>query len=296
MEHELEFSVCPICSHPSGTRKGPYQDHSISKEVFTISECDACNCWYTSPRPVQAELPRYYQSDAYISHTGSKRNLFERIYHLVRTRTLRSKHALIARYEPNGKILDIGCGTGSFLGQMKSKGYLTYGMEPDERARTIASSSSNVVANLEQTKSSAPYSIVTLWHVLEHLPHPSQTLKTIHAITTSNALLVIAVPDRESWDASFFDHHWAAYDVPRHLSHFRQTDIAKLLADHGFNLLSTRRMWYDAIYVSILSAQYKGLPVPFITGFVLGCWSNLVAFLTQRPTSSSLYIARKGRP
>lgn len=296
MEQSQETARCPVCTSPSAKEQGAFKDHSVSAEIFTIVGCTSCGCWYTSPRPTQAELSKYYQSDAYISHTDAKRNSFERIYHWVRQRTLRSKSRLIARYEPNGKVLDIGCGTGAFLAEMRSHGFITYGMEPDTGARRTASGKSTVYANLDLAKSSAPYSIVSLWHVLEHLPHPRQTLKTIHALTTSNALLVIAVPDRESWDASYFASLWAAYDVPRHLSHFRRKDVIKLLAEHGFEVLAIRKMWFDAVYVSILSAKYKGLPIPFITGAIIGCFSNLVALLTKRPTSSSMYIARKVRP
>ncbi len=295
MEQILETASCPVCTCSEAEEQGAYKDHSISKEVFGISACANCGCWYTTPRPTQDKLSRYYQSDEYISHTGTKRNLFEHIYHWVRKRTLRAKSRLISSYEPNGKILDIGCGTGAFLEEMRARGYITYGMEPDAGARAKASAASTVYGSLEQAKTSAPFSIVTLWHVLEHLPHPRNTLKTIHAITSSNALLVIAVPDRESWDAATFSSDWAAYDIPRHLSHFRRSDISKLLKEHGFELLKIRSMWYDAIYVSILSAKYKGIPLPFIAGTLYGCVSNLIALCTTRPTSSSLFIARKAR-
>ena len=111
----------------------------------------------------------------------------------------------------------------------------------------------------------------------------------------NKGVLIIAVPDRSSWDAQHYGPHWAAWDVPRHLSHFRQKDIHTLLLEHGFTLLETKRMWMDAYYIAMLSEQYKGLGKlsSLIKGFAMGKWSNFLSLINGRPTSSTLYIAKK---
>jgi hypothetical protein len=71
--------------------------------------------------------------------------------------------------------------------------------------------------------------------------------------------------------------------------------MQRLLPEHGFRILATRSMWFDAPYVSMLSEKYRGAgPVgALLKGGLLGAWSNLVAATTDRPTSSSLYLAEK---
>jgi len=110
--------------------------------------------------------------------------------------------------------------------------------------------------------------------------------------------LVIAVPDRGSWDAQHYGPDWAAWDVPRHLSHFQQMDIKRLLHEHGFELVTIKRMWLDAAYVSMLTEKHRGTgaTVALFKGVLVGLWSNVVSALTGRPSSSSLYLAQKAKP
>jgi len=194
--------------------------------------------------------------------------------------------------------LDVGCGTGDFLTYLKAQGYQTYGVELSPVARNIAHTKGlTSVADLEEVPLTQPFNLVTLWHVLEHVSNPRSTLKQIHERMAEGALLVVAVPDHESWDRQHYGPLWAAWDVPRHLSHFRRQDITKLLSETGFNLIEIRPMWFDAPYVSMLSEQYRGANSfsSFWKGLLVGAWSNLIALTTKRPTSSSLYLASKGK-
>jgi len=216
---------------------------------------------------------------------------------MVRRRALRNKRKLIEQYRSNGKLLDVGCGTGQFLGHMKAHGYLTTGMEPDTGARqtAIADHAIEVLPTLEAIASAEQFQLVTMWHVLEHVPDLRRTLKKLYSLMADRGFLFIAVPDRESWDAAHYGANWAAYDVPRHLNHLRNKDLGRLLHEHGFSLHKTERMWFDAPYIAMLSEQYQGnsMPLALLKGAVIGAWSNLQAITTGRPTSSSLYIAQK---
>ena len=273
------------------------RDHSISREVFQVCTCTNCGFTFTNPRPTPNELGRYYESETYISHSNTSRSLQDKIYQLVRKRAIRQKHALIAAHEPQGRVLDIGCGTGQFLAYLMSRGYLVQGVEPSSMAReqAIADHALNVVPSLEQIQSQENFQVVTMWHVLEHVPDVRATFKRLFALLSKRGLLVIAVPDQDSWDAQHYGSDWAAWDVPRHLSHFRRQDIHIFLAEHGFELIATRRMWMDSFYIALLSERYRGTPglLALIKAVLVGGWSNVQALLGNRPTSSSLYLARK---
>ncbi len=289
---------CPVCQATGFEVAFDAIDHTVSHESFSVQRCTTCGFLSTTPRPDQAHIGRYYISQAYISHVEKPVGLKDTIYHHIRRNAIRSKQALIAKYKPKGRVLDIGCGTGDFLAYMQSKGYAVQGIEVSANARQIALSKGvEVLSDLNQVPQTPIWDVVTLWHVLEHVPDPREVLLQIQARIAPGGLLVIAVPDNESWDCHHYGTRWAAWDVPRHLFHFRRKDVGSLLKSCGFELLETRNMWFDAPYVSMLSEKYGGAgPVgSFVKGTIIGSWSNLISLLRNRPTSSSLYIAKTSR-
>lgn len=302
VEHASQETLidCPRCGGTSFVPWATVRDHSITKEDFQVVDCATCGFRSTNPRPTQNAAGRYYQGDAYISHSNTNSSLQDKLYHLARRWGLRRKYGIIHSLQPNGKVLDVGCGTGEFLAYLMSRGYLVQGVEPSLKAReqVIANHSIAVLPALDMVAAHEQFQVVTLWHVLEHLPDLRSTFKRLFSLLADRGSLIIAVPDRGSWDAEHYGTDWAAWDVPRHLSHFRQEDVHLLLREHGFELIATRRMWMDAPYICTLSESYRGATKPWalLKGILLGSWSNVLSALSGQPTSSSLYIARKAEP
>lgn len=294
------LSACPICASTFLSPALLVVDRSVSQELFHLVDCRSCGFRFTNPRPAANDLDRFYQSDDYISHSNASRTVRDRLYQSARRWTLERKLRLIRRYEPSGRVLDVGCGTGEFLALLKSQGYLVRGVEPSDKARkqAIANHALAIVPVLDAVPHLERFQVVTLWHVLEHLPDPHETLKKLFVFVSDGGLLILAVPDRASWDAWYYGSDWAAWDVPRHLSHFCQFNIHALLREHGFEIVRTKRMWLDALYVAILSEGHRGRGAfaALVFGACIGAFSNLVALVLGRPASSSLYIARKTAP
>lgn len=286
---------CPVCCSASSSVALTATDHTVSHEHFEIRQCDGCGFHFTSPRPEQNNSGKYYLSGDYISHAAKASSLKDRIYHSVRRWAIRGKHKLIASYHSSGAVLDVGCGTGDFLSFLQGKGYTVTGVEVSPIARSLAEAKGLLVAEkLDTIPPQAQFQVVSLWHVLEHVPDPRQTLEQLHARCAEDALLVIAVPDHASWDRAHYGAYWAAWDVPRHLSHFRRPDMKRLLLQTGFEPIAIKKMWFDAPYVSMLSEQYRGAGplTSLIKGALFGSWSNVIAWSSGRPTSSSLYLAK----
>lgn len=268
------------------------KDHSVSKETFSLLYNKEYDILKTHPTPSLEALPKYYESEDYISHTDGKRSLFEKIYHLVKRNAIKGKVSLLNKEQNSkGKLLDIGCGTGDFLVEAKNQGWSILGFEPNSDAKQLAANkgvsfTEDIFALPENT-----FDAVTMWHVLEHVPNLEEYIANLKRIVKPNGTIIIAVPNYKSYDAKYYNRFWAAYDVPRHLWHFSKTSIKRLFSDVEMELKKVKPMWFDSFYVSLLSEKYKNGKMSFIKGFLVGLRSN-VSGLFKNEFSSHIYIIK----
>ncbi len=289
----IEVVECPICQ---STNFNPYlslQDHSISKETFSIKQCSSCFLRITSPRPSDSDLPKYYESEDYVSHSDSNKGIINSIYQMVKKITIRKKVRLISSVSMGRKLLDIGCGTGDFLSSCKKNKWEVFGFEPDEKARKKAKEKGletiQDIHLLFEEKANT-YDVITMWHVLEHVSDLNGYFKQLFTILKEDGRLIIAVPNPESPDAKHYKSYWAAYDVPRHLFHFSKENIMDLGAKYNFKIEAIKPMVFDSYYVSMLSEKYKG--GTFFNAIINGLISNIKAFKNIN-NSSLIYILSK---
>lgn len=272
------------------------KDHSVSGEDFQLLYNEALDMLETHPRPSEEQLPKYYQSEDYISHTDAKRNWFEKAYQFVKSIALKRKLNLINSFSFSDKhLLDVGCGTGDFLKIAKENNWQVSGIEPNSNARKIANGKTgNFVFDSDQLLKFKPQSfdVITLWHVLEHLPKLENHISIFESLLKPNGRLIIAVPNYKSFDALYYKKYWAAFDAPRHLWHFSQQSISKLVQQQGMQLVKIKPMSFDSYYVSLLSEKYKnGFMNPF-KAFWIGWRSNLKGKRSSE-YSSLIYIIKK---
>ncbi|MCL5127232.1 class I SAM-dependent methyltransferase [Algibacter sp. L1A34] len=271
------------------------KDFSVSGEEFQLIENKVYGFLETIPQPTSDKLPGYYQSEDYISHTDSKRNLFEKVYHLVRSISLKKKLKLINSFSSQTKILlDVGCGTGDFLQTAQQNKWSVSGIEPNNEARTIANNKTNDsvfgTEKLQEFESNS-FDVITLWHVLEHLPNLEEQVQIFKSLLKEDGTLVIAVPNYNSFDAQYYKEFWAAYDVPRHLWHFNKNSISNLVAKQNMKVVETKPMLFDAFYVSMLSEKYKTGKMNPVRGFWFGLRSNIKSLRTKE-ASSLIYVIK----
>jgi len=267
-------------------------DHSVSKEKFELIKDTTYGFLVTTPLPDVSELAKYYETEEYISHTDTKRNLFEKVYHLVREYAIKNKVALLNKEQAKGRLLDIGCGTGDFLAAAKNNGWSVTGIEPNKKARALANAKTDNkvfdILKLESLQTDS-FDVITLWHVFEHLPDLDTHVKVFRKLLKPNGSLIIAVPNHKSFDAEYYKQFWAAYDVPRHLWHFSQSSIKTFFGKFQIELNKTIPMKFDSFYVSLLSEKYKTGKQNLFKAFWIGFRSNLKAKHTSE-YSSLIYV------
>ncbi len=269
------------------------KDHLVSEEEFELLVNKEFGFLETHPQPSAEKLPEYYKNENYISHTDSKRNLLEKVYHIIRSISLKRKLNLIDSYSIQEKnLLDVGCGTGDFLKIAKENKWIISGIEPNEKAREIANSkTNNSVFNIEQLLEfpKQSFDVITLWHVLEHLPNLYEHVSVLKSLLKVKGSLIIAVPNYYSYDSNYYKNFWAAFDVPRHLWHFNQKSISKLFAKENMEVVKTLPMKFDSYYVSLLSEKYRSGWMNIFNAFRIGFTSNLKA-KRSREYSSLIYV------
>lgn len=267
-------------------------DYSVSKEVFDLYQDEELDMLITHPKPGLDVLGRYYESADYISHTDSKRSLFEKVYHFIKGIALKNKLNLINSLQPNkGKILDIGAGTGEFLFVAQQNGWNTTGVEPSEKAKQIAINKGvSFVEALAQLEDHT-FDVITMWHVLEHVPDLNHQIKELKRLLKPSGYLIVAVPNFNSFDAQHYGKFWAAYDVPIHFWHFSKTAIQKLFQKEQMELVKILPMKFDSFYVSLLSEKYKSGRMNYVKAFFIGLWSNIKA-KSDMEYSSHIYILK----
>ncbi len=288
-------AVCPVCSSEHFAPYLDATDHTATGETFSLVKCSECRLVITQPRPTSADISRYYQSEKYISHTSASTTWLDKVYQRARAVNLRTKQNLIARHQHAGTILDYGCGTGHFLAHMQRNGWSGDGIEPSASARSRAELEAAQPIHADwRTLPAKAYQVITLWHVLEHVHLLSETLQQIKNHLSATGTLFIAVPNHRSFDAHHYQHHWAGYDVPRHLWHFHQDAMRQLLTAHGFLLTGIEPMKLDAYYVALLSEGYRhphqSKAVRLLRASYIGWHSNQKATHTGE-YSSLIYLA-----
>ena len=268
------------------------KDHSVSQEIFDLYFDESLDMLVTSPQPDSENLGKYYDSPNYISHTDGNKSLFEKLYQAVKNIALKNKLNLINSLSENkGKILDIGAGTGDFLAFVKQNGWQTIGVEPSQKAKEIATKKGVVFVNETSELENQSFDIITMWHVLEHVPDLEKQIQELKRLLKTNGTLIVAVPNFKSFDANHYKEFWAAYDVPIHFWHFSKTAINLLFEKQNMKLEKVLPMKFDAFYVSLLSEKYKTGKMNYIKAFFIGLKSNFKAKQTSE-YSSHIYILK----
>lgn len=250
----------PFCEGCGGTLKERWRRvvDPQTEEVFSIAFCLDCGLGHTLPKP--QNLARFYGP----TYHGQRHGLTERYCLARRKRFLRA-----VMPTTRGKLLDVGCGDGSFLQACKQQGFEVSGVEYNPalaRARGLS-----IADSLEEALRHGPFDVITLWHSLEHMSSPATVLRQLASALTPEGILLLAVPNVESLQANFFQAHWFHLDVPRHLFHFGPKALQKALQNAGLqkHLRRWNQEWeYDVMGV-VQSALNRVFSRPHILFHVL---------------------------
>ncbi len=246
----MTVDQCNACGSSLTVRFGQVPDPQ-TKENFQILECQSCGLGHTSPSP--EDLAPYYGK----AYHGGRHGMTAQYCAWRRCRFVHEAAGF-----PNGrKLLDIGCGDGTFLLAAKAKGWSVYGTEMNTQLGRDAGL--DVRESVDAMENEGPFAVVTIWHVLEHLKDPKGTLEKVAKLLQPGGSLLIAVPDADGIQARLFGNKWFHLDVPRHLFHFGDKSLSRLLEASGFDVLKRRHQEFEFDVLGwSQSALNKVMPEP----------------------------------
>jgi 2-polyprenyl-3-methyl-5-hydroxy-6-metoxy-1,4-benzoquinol methylase len=287
--------TCPICTSSQSKIYLESYHWRGTKEKFNIHQCDDCGHLYTKDAPSETAIGKYYDSENYISHNDDDSSLFNKLYSGVKKYMLAKKYFWISRFVPRGTIVDYGAGTGAFVKYIHDRGREAIGFELAEQGRKTAKERYNIdlrePSNFDELEKNS-VSAISMWHVLEHLYDPTAFIRSCEEKISNNGILIIAVPNPLSLDAKIYKEHWAAFDLPIHVSHFKPEVMKKMVEKNNFKLIQTKALPIDPFYISLISNQNKYGKMKPLLAVINGLRSNLHGIATKN-FSSMVYIFRK---
>lgn len=256
---------CILCGSDNFKKIFITKDRMFGKKgQFTLCECNKCKLAFLNPRPTAQKLKQYYVGNKYYAYQSSSKN----IYSMIKTYLLKHYYnatflsrllILLLRNVPaipkktylvEGKIMDIGCGSGETLQLFKGLGWDVYGIEPNSYAVSVA-----IKNNLENVKLGTYkhlkfyknnfFDAIRLYHVFEHIDDPNLCLKLIHQKLRKDGELIIGLPNYDSPHRRVFRSYWYNLDSPRHLYLFSVNTLKKLLEKESFIV---NKIDYHSVY------------------------------------------------
>lgn len=225
---------CPICgsNERESFLEGPDRFNG-DEHLHRLVRCPGCRLVWLENPPKPAEMGKHYgpNYDRFIGRAGDNSD-----------QRWRSRRETISSYKSSGKILDLGCSSGSFLETLKGEAWELFGVEmsPEAAAQAITRSGANVFVGdiLDATFEPGSFDAITCFDVLEHVYEPLKVMAKVHQWLKPNGIFYTLVPNIESGEARLYGSYWYALELPRHLLHFCPTSLKYLAESVGLQVAS----------------------------------------------------------
>jgi 2-polyprenyl-3-methyl-5-hydroxy-6-metoxy-1,4-benzoquinol methylase len=262
-------TTCYLCGAEGQLLYGNLQDRLFGAQgTWNLRKCcnPECDLLWLDPMPTEADLHKVYK--AYFTHQVSSNSTDNPRSHGMLLRSLRlvlkigyrsllhltdiqqslsqAREDTANIYLSNskvGRLLDVGCGNGTFLDRMRSLGWDVQGVEVDHKAARVAAKVFNIpvfVGTLEEARHpAASLDAITMNHVIEHVHDPIALLQECYRILRPQGDLIVVTPNVRSLGHARFGRHWRGLEPPRHLHLFSPSTLQSSARKAGFRKVET---------------------------------------------------------
>jgi SAM-dependent methyltransferase len=233
---------------------------SANSATFRLRRCEQCGTAITDPKPSSEKLEASYSQSYYGLENVKFVSLVEGVVAWITQLRARWIHQ---KLKAHSRILEIGCGRGLLLGALARLGHECHGTE---RSSLAAKRAQRIVGvkvytapldhcNLEKES----FDLVVLWHVLEHLERPGQTLAQVFEFLRAGGMLLLEVPNLSSFQSRLAGKHWLHLDIERHLFHFTPDGLTRLVEAAGFSVTEQRTFSWEQCPFGVLQSLLNSL-------------------------------------
>lgn len=220
------------------------------------------------------------------------------VYHWVRNYMLGRKARLVVReaHRKEGRLLDLGTGTGYFADVMQRRGWQVEAVEKSAQARAFAKEHFNLdVKPHTALKDFAPgsFDVITLWHVMEHLEPLNETWETLHSLLTEKGVLIGSCAQLFLFRRKEIRGLLGCLRCAPPFVALHTGTIQQFGSKHGFIMAERHPMPFDAFYVSMLTEKHMRHSCTFLRGMVTGTLAWFSALVKKERSSSMIYVFRK---
>jgi SAM-dependent methyltransferase len=277
---------CRICGNIEGNKEYIIKEmHFGFGEEFVYFQCENCGCFQIKNIPYN--LPKYYPSNYYSFNPANleKRGIIsfvKTIFKLIRNSYAIFNHGLVGkiiysfypyealrslsrvRLNKNSKILDVGCGTGKLLLELRGLGFThLVGIDPYIEKDIEYKNGVKILKKTIQEFSESgnnKYDLIMFHHSFEHIQEPFETLEACKRILNPDGIVLIRTPVADSWAWENYRENWVQIDAPRHIFIYSRKSMEILAQKIGFKI---KEIIYDSTEFQFWgSEQYKkGIPL-----------------------------------
>lgn len=267
MEFTLQSYPCQVCG--SQERRQRYEIRG-----FQLVQCKDCGLEYIDPRIANEQVYELYRDD-YFHRQADGYEDYELTENLRRKTFSRWFEQIKPFLKiPNGSALDIGCAAGYFLDVLKEYGWEAHGIELDNRMHQQVTKRGFQVSDkpLEYYGADNQFDLITLFDVIEHLPHVNDDIDRLARLLSPNGIIVLVTPNSGSFQHRLFGKHWFQYKPKEHIQYFSPDTLLRIIERHGLRLVHTSQsgQFADCSFLYNRLKRY-GFPVAasffnFVTG------------------------------
>lgn len=255
---------CPICEYPSAQPRYRMRDRffEMSVEEFVLYHCGSCGLLFQEEEKIRDRLADFYPHGYWWQEEG-KLSRLERVYRewVMERDQLKFVRSMLP--SQRGRLLDIGCGSGTFVKLALQAGFDAYGLEQSEEAVHIGQNNApgRIFPGMEQDLISRgeQFDVLTLFHALEHMTDPFRYLKDLQKLLRRPGKVIIQVPNAESLQAQLFGSRWYGLDCPRHVYNYTTFAVLHLLGRAGFRIHRVRHFSLRDNAAALVSSLFPAL-------------------------------------
>jgi SAM-dependent methyltransferase len=272
----MSSEPCPACGSRVNRISYDVPDHEyLVNFIARYAACGDCGTLYQIPMPDSCTLTTFYPKTY---HSFATTGVLAKVRHSLRLRRL-----LRLLNKDTGVVLDYGCGSGSFIrwASARAPGISFWGYEVADRPRTETRGGVTVVTGgVEHLMNELPpCDLVTMNHVIEHLPDPRSILSALHERMIAGAILEGQTPAADSFERKVFGTRWSGFHAPRHTVVFSRVGLTHLMTAARFKSVEVIGAFNPAaIGVSLAATMHRSALRPIRRSGVL--WLMYLASAT----------------